>query len=422
MPRTGTPGTEMPGTEMPGTETSGAAMNSRSASGQRALAALALAGIAASALTLAGAGPAAAASVATWDKLAQCESSGDWTIVDSTHTYYGGIQFDLQTWNAYGGRQYATYPNQATKKQQILIGEKLLAARGAAPWFRCGGPSGIANDHADPYPAEPPAPVGVVKLSAADFDGDGKSDIVGVEAATGKLWLYPGRGDGTLGDRVGIGSGWGGMSGLAAADYTGDGKADLVAVENATGKLYLYPGSGAAAGLNTLGDRVQIGSGWNSMRDLTALDVNKDNKPDLVAIDTNGALWAYPGSGVAAGTGTLGNRVQIGSGWSSMAELSSPGDLNGDGRADLVAVDQGGKLWNYPGSGALNGTATLGDRTQIGSGWDSMHQLVGADFNGDGRGDLDAVQAPAGSTGTFYFYPGSESGGLGDRARIGTGW
>ncbi|MCT9087767.1 FG-GAP-like repeat-containing protein [Streptomyces sp. ASQP_92] len=348
--------------------------------------------------------------------------SGDWTIVDSTHTYYGGLQFDLQTWNAYGGRQYATYPNQATKKQQILIGEKLLAARGAAPWPVCGGPSGIANDHADPYPAEPPTPVGVVQLSAADFDGDGTKDIVGIEAATGKLWLYPGKGNGTLGDRVQIGSGWGGMSGLAAADYTGDGKADLAAVENATGKLYVYPGSGAAGGMNTLGDRVQIGSGWNSMRDLTALDVNKDNKPDLVAIDNNGALWAYPGTGSLNGTGTLGSRVQIGSGWDTMAELSSPGDLNGDGRADLVAVDQGGKLWNYPGTGSLNGTGTLGGRVQIGSGWDTMHQLVGADFNGDGKGDLDAVQAPSGSTGTFYFYPGNGSGGLGDRAQIGTGW
>ncbi|MCX5382582.1 FG-GAP-like repeat-containing protein [Streptomyces sp. NBC_00083] len=398
---------------MPRTE-----QNSRPRRGKAALTALAFTGVAAGALSLAGAGPAGAASVATWDKLAQCESSGNWSVVDPTHHFYGGIQFDLQTWNAYGGRQYATYPNQATKKEQILIGEKLLAARGAAPWPTCGGPSGIANDHADPYPAEPPAPVGVVKLTAADFNGDGTKDIVGVEAATGKLWLYPGNGNGTLGGRIQIGSGWDGMSNLAAADYTGDGKADLVAVDNATGRLFVYPGSGAAAGMNTLGDRVQIGTGWNSLRDLTALDVTKDNKPDLLGIDNNGALWAYPGNG----DGALGARVQIGSGWDTMAELSSPGDLNGDGKGDLVAVDQGGKLWNYPGTGALNGTGTLGARTQIGTGWNAMHQLVGADFNGDGKGDLDAVQAPTGATGAFYFYPGNGSGGLADRAQIGTGW
>ncbi|MFJ8308069.1 MULTISPECIES: FG-GAP-like repeat-containing protein [unclassified Streptomyces] len=390
----------------------------RAAKRKAALAGLALAGLTAGALPLVAAGPASAASVSTWDKVAQCEASGDWTIVDSTHQYYGGLQFDLQTWNAYGGRQYATYPNQATKQQQILIGEKALAAAGPDTWPNCGRVNGLGTDTADPYPDTPPAPVGLVQLTAADFTGDGKKDIVGVEAATGKLWLYPGNGNGTLGSRVQIGSGWGAMSKLAAADFTGDGKADLVAVENSTGNLYRYPGTGSASGMNTLGARVRIGTGWNSMRDLTAMDVNKDDKPDLVAVDNNGALWAYPGRG----DGTLGNRTQIGSGWGSMAELTSPGDLNGDGKADLVAVDPAGKLWNYPGTGSINGMNTFGSRVQIGTGWDTMHQLVGGDFNGDGKGDLDAVQAPTGSTGTFYFYPGNGSGGLGARAQIGTGW
>ncbi|XIE79114.1 FG-GAP repeat domain-containing protein [Streptomyces sp. SBR177] len=116
--------------------------------------------------------------------------------------------------------------------------------------------------------------------------------------------------------------------------------------------------------------------------------------------------------------GTLGARVQIGSGWGSMTELTGPGDLNSDGRPDLVTVDTDGKLWAYPG----NGTGGFGARSQIGTGWDSMRQLVGADFNGDGKGDLDAVQAPAGSTGAFYFYPGNGTGGLGARVQIGSGW
>ncbi|MCZ1013047.1 VCBS repeat-containing protein [Streptomyces albulus] len=262
----------------------------------------------------------------------------------------------------------------------------------------------------------------MVHLTAADFTGDGRKDLVGVESATGKLWLYPGKGDGTFGTRVQIGTGWNAMSKLAAADYTGDGKADLLAVENSTGNLFLYPGNGSAVGMNALGGRTQIGSGWGGMRDLTAIDVNKDGKPDLVAVDTNGTLWAYPGTGSLAGSSTLGDRVKIGSGWGSMAELASPGDLDSDGKADLVAVDPAGALWKYPGTGALNGNNTFGDRNQIGSGWNSMHQLVGADFNNDGKGDLDAVQAPAGATGGLYFYPGNGSGGLADRARIGTGW
>ncbi|MFI1170579.1 transglycosylase family protein [Streptomyces melanogenes] len=383
-----------------------------------ATAALALAGVT---LSLASAGSASAASLATWDKVAHCESTDDWQI-NTGNGFYGGLQILLSTWNAYGGRQYATYPHQATKQQQILIAEKILAGQGATAWGSCGAGAGLANDHATPYPTTPPAPVGMVHLTAADLTGDGKKDLVGVESATGNLYLYPGNGDGTLGDRVRIGSGWGTMSKLAAADFTGDGKADLAAVENSTGNLYVYPGSGTAGGMNTFGERVQIGAGWGAMRDLTALDTNKDGKADLLAIDSGGALWAYPGSGRAAGMNTLGDRVQIGSGWSTMAELASPGDLNGDGTADLVAVDPAGALWKYPATGSLNGMNTLGDRNRIGTGWNSMRQLVGADFNGDGKGDLDAVEAPTGSTGSFYFYPGNGNGGFADRTAIGNGW
>ncbi|OAR25079.1 hypothetical protein A8W25_28575 [Streptomyces sp. ERV7] len=383
-----------------------------------ATAAIALAG---ATLSLASTGSAHAASVATWDKVAHCESTDNWQI-NTGNRYYGGLQILLSTWNAFGGREYASYPHQATKQQQIIVAERILAGQGAGAWGSCGAEAGLADDHATPYPTTPPAPVGMVHLTAADLTGDGKKDLVGVESATGTLYLYPGNGDGTLGDRVRIGSGWGGMSKLAAADFTGDGRADLAAVENTTGNLYVYPGSGTAGGMNTLGARVRIGSGWGAMRDLTALDVNKDGRPDLLAIDSGGALWAYPGSGGAAGMSTLGDRAQIGSGWNAMTELAAPGDLNSDGTADLVAVDPSGSLWKYPATGSLNGMNTLGDRDRIGSGWDSMRQLVGADFNGDGKGDLDAVQAPTGSTGTFYFYPGNGDGGFADRTRIGNGW
>ncbi|WP_143179755.1 FG-GAP repeat domain-containing protein [Streptomyces yunnanensis] len=272
-----------------------------------------------------------------------------------------------------------------------------------------------------PWPKDP-APVGMVHLTAADFTGDGRKDLVGVESATAKLWLYPGKGDGTFGDRVQIGTGWNAMSKLAAADYTGDGKADLLAVDSATGDLYVYSGTGMANGMNTLGARTRIGIGWSGMRELTAIDINDDGRADLLAVDTDGALWAYPGAGSLAGGNTLGNRVRIGTGWDTMTELTSPGDLNADGRADLVAVDRSGALWAYPGTGSLNASDTLGSRTRIGTGWDTMRQLVGADFDHDGKGDLEAVQAPAGSTGALYFYPGTGNTALGSRTQTGTGW
>ncbi|MBT2528510.1 transglycosylase family protein [Streptomyces sp. ISL-99] len=102
-----------------------------------------------------------AASVSTWDKVAECESGGDWQIVSSgAPTYYGGLQFSKSTWDAFGGRQYAAYAHQATKMQQILIAEKVLAVQGQGAWPHCGPAAGLGADHTDPYPAPAPSDSG----------------------------------------------------------------------------------------------------------------------------------------------------------------------------------------------------------------------------------------------------------------------
>ncbi len=72
-----------------------------------------------------------------WDSLAQCESGGNWSI-NTGNGYYGGLQFDKGTWDAYGGQQYADYPHQASKSQQIATAERLYADRGDSPWPSCG--------------------------------------------------------------------------------------------------------------------------------------------------------------------------------------------------------------------------------------------------------------------------------------------
>ncbi|WP_346009291.1 transglycosylase family protein [Kitasatospora setae] len=57
---------------------------------------------------------ASAADVSTWDKVAQCESTGNWSI-NSGNGFYGGLQFTSSTWAAFGGTAYAPQANQATK-------------------------------------------------------------------------------------------------------------------------------------------------------------------------------------------------------------------------------------------------------------------------------------------------------------------
>jgi hypothetical protein len=70
---------------------------------------------------------------ATWDKLAQCESGGNWSM-NSGNGYYGGLQFSLASWQEVGG---TGYPHQHTKAEQIKRGKLLQARYGWGQWPYC---------------------------------------------------------------------------------------------------------------------------------------------------------------------------------------------------------------------------------------------------------------------------------------------
>ncbi len=70
---------------------------------------------------------------AMWDKIAQCESTGNWSI-NSGNGYYGGLQFDVRTWLGSGGGAYAPNAAGASKAQQIDIANRVYAQRGLSPW------------------------------------------------------------------------------------------------------------------------------------------------------------------------------------------------------------------------------------------------------------------------------------------------
>lgn len=72
-----------------------------------------------------------------WDAIAQCESTGNWSI-NTGNGYYGGLQFNQRTWDGAGGQDFAPRPDLATKEQQIAMAERLYAARGVSPWPTCG--------------------------------------------------------------------------------------------------------------------------------------------------------------------------------------------------------------------------------------------------------------------------------------------
>ncbi len=68
-----------------------------------------------------------------WDRLAQCESGGNWSI-NTGNGYYGGLQFSQSSWNAAGG---SGAPNNASREEQIRVAENLLARQGWGAWPAC---------------------------------------------------------------------------------------------------------------------------------------------------------------------------------------------------------------------------------------------------------------------------------------------
>jgi uncharacterized protein YabE (DUF348 family) len=72
-----------------------------------------------------------------WDGIANCESTNNWSI-NTGNGYYGGLQFDISTWNSAGGAAYASRPDLASREEQIAVAENLYASRGTSPWA-CAG-------------------------------------------------------------------------------------------------------------------------------------------------------------------------------------------------------------------------------------------------------------------------------------------
>ena len=92
---------------------------------------------------LSGAVPAEAAA-SVWDKVAQCESGGNWKI-NTGNGFYGGVQFAAGTWKAYGGKTYASQAHLATKAEQIAIARRVLAGQGPGAWPTCSRRAGLTK-------------------------------------------------------------------------------------------------------------------------------------------------------------------------------------------------------------------------------------------------------------------------------------
>ncbi|MEV5611074.1 transglycosylase family protein [Streptomyces sp. NPDC052225] len=121
---------------------------------------------------------ASAASTHAWDKLAECESGGQWSL-DAGNGYYGGLQFSQEMWEQYGGLDYAPRADLASRSQQIAVAEKVLDARGTAAWPSCSLAAGLSksDDSADVDPGTSPSPqASDADTSSGEKNHDGSDD------------------------------------------------------------------------------------------------------------------------------------------------------------------------------------------------------------------------------------------------------
>ena len=113
------------------------------------------------------AAPASAAYDATvWDRVAHCESRGNWSI-NTGNGYYGGLQFHQISWKGVGGLDFAPRADLATKSEQIAAARRLLSLQGPGAWPMCSKYAGLTRDNGgadrwampdDPTPPTPPEP------------------------------------------------------------------------------------------------------------------------------------------------------------------------------------------------------------------------------------------------------------------------
>ncbi|MFE5813808.1 FG-GAP repeat domain-containing protein [Streptomyces sp. NPDC056479] len=208
---------------------------------------------------------------------------------------------------------------------------------------------------------------GTQVLPFGDLDGDGCNDVF-VRNRRGEADVYPTI-CGGLPDlqsfHVKVSSDWSAYDTvLSPGDLTGDGRADLLTRSASTGKLYLY----AQNGTGGFKARTLAGSGFGGYKRLIAAgDLNRDGKNDLLAIDASNELWRFNGTGA----GTFTSRSLVFKDWgTSYKDVVGGLDLSGDGRADMVSLDKDGRAWLNRG----NGQGGFGNRSQVGksTNWSSI--------------------------------------------------
>ncbi|BBC35069.1 uncharacterized protein SGFS_063630 [Streptomyces graminofaciens] len=241
---------------------------------------------------------------------------------------------------------------------------------------------------------------------------DGRGDLLTLNSSGG-LTFHSGTGTGKFGDKY-TGTGWPtSVRAIPFGDLSGD-RCNDVLVRYSSGALRLYkPGCGAAVKPSTSYTTLAT-SGWTQYDALTSPgDVSGDGRPDLITRNSStGAVHLHKGTS----EGKLASRVKLYDNWKGYKKIVGTGDITGDGNADLLAQDTSNNLYRYNGKG----DGTFAARVKVLSDWGgSYNAVVGVgDITDDGRPDLVSRD----TSGNLWRNSGDGKGSFGPRTRIASGW
>jgi hypothetical protein len=218
---------------------------------------------------------------------------------------------------------------------------------------------------------QPPNYAGGGQTVTADFNGDGKPDLV---SSDGTVLL--GRGDGTFTTAAALS-----VTGdnIVAGDFNGDGKPDVIVTSAASTVLSVLLGNGD--GTFQAAQTVNVGA---SLKSLVTADFNKDGKLDVAGVNDTSGLFVLLGAGNGSFTAASGSPLALPPGSFIVA-----GDFNGGSRTDLVFGASSNSSTSIPGGVFLgNGDGTFKTESPVTIGLDSLTAAGAADLNGDGKLDL----------------------------------
>ncbi|MET9894611.1 trypsin-like serine protease [Streptomyces sp. NPDC006465] len=248
------------------------------------------------------------------------------------------------------------------------------------------------------------------RIDDTDLTFDGRADLL-ERTPSGGLFEQDSKGT-SLATRAYQGNGWQNATWVMQADLDRDFFQDLIVRDKGDGKLYrsyLNHSSGEF-------EWMQISSVWGGYKSYAIPgDLTGDARPDLVAVDSDGSVYLYPGKG----TGQFYGRVKVvDKAWKNV-KIFGRGDLSGDGRADLLVRNSSGVLYLYRGTQVEK--TPFAARIQARTGWNFTSYVANGDMTGDGIADVLARD----SGGTLWLYPGTNKASsslFGTRKSLGTGF